>query len=295
MARKNRPTLKGQYSDYIARVAPFDGNVLIQKTEDDQVTQDLFDSLLNNTDSSDLLNSPSAAISLDFAAFDLHRINSSGSGGVSFNITINNLGTGQVARIHITKKNNDTYDFTNAIIANISNLSQKGTTLTFYIHNINGALVAFSNVQIEKSDLITGGSTDQLATGKAVSDLKANLEGSRSAKVQVAFSNVTENFDSGSFNSISYDVKVRETDQGVIQMTGFAEYQQPGAASPFISLGLLPAGLRPNRTLNTQIFASVIGSSDLTINTDGTLVGGSPGNGNTSKYDFNFIFFIKTT
>lgn len=178
MARKNRPTLKQQFSDFINRIAPFDGNALIQKTEHLTVEDDLFDSLLNNSDSSDLINSPSAAISLDFAAFDMYRINSSASGGASFNITINNLGTGQVARIHITKKNNDTYSFTNAVIGQINNLDQTGKTiLVFWVHNINGVLVAYADLTIAKSDAINEDNSNQLATSKAIkllNDAKLN-------------------------------------------------------------------------------------------------------------------------
>jgi len=175
MARKNRPTLIQQFSDFINRVAPFDGNALIQKTEHNQVEDDLFDSLLNNTDSSELINSPSAAINLDFSAFDMFRINSSGSGETNFDITISNLGTGQVARVHITKKNNDSYSFTNAVLGQISNLSQTGSILAFWVHNINGVLVAYADVNIAKSNSITDPSSDKLATSKAVSDLNTNL------------------------------------------------------------------------------------------------------------------------
>lgn len=175
MARKNRPTLKQQFSDFINRVSPFDGNALIQKTEHNQVEEDLFDSLLNNTDTSDLINSPSAAIDLDFSANDLYRINSSGSGGTDFDITVNNLGTGQVARIHITKKNNDEFSFTNAVLGQISNLSQTGTILSFWVHNINGVLVAYADVNISKTNSTTDSSSDKLATAKAVSDLKTEL------------------------------------------------------------------------------------------------------------------------
>lgn len=175
MAQKNRPTLKQQYDDYINRVAPFDGNPLIQDSEDNQVTQDALDSLLNNTDSSDLINSPSAAINLDFSAFDLYRINSSGSGETDFNITINNLGTGQVARVHIIKKNNDKYSFTNAVLGQISNLSQTGTILSFFVHNVNNVLVAYADVTIAKTNSTTDSSSDKLATAKAVSDLNTAL------------------------------------------------------------------------------------------------------------------------
>lgn len=173
MAQKNRPTLKQQFSDFINRVAPFDGNALLQKTEHLQIKDDLFDSLLNNTDFSDLINSPSAAINLDFSDFDMYRINSSGSGETDFNITINNLGTGQVARVHITKKNNDTYDFTNAVIGQIDNLKQTGTILAFFVHNINGVLVAYSDMTIAKTNSITDSDPEKLATAKAVNDLNA--------------------------------------------------------------------------------------------------------------------------
>ena len=201
MARKNRPTLIQQFSDFINRVAPFDGNALIQKTEHNQVEDDLFDSLLNNTDSSDLINSPSAAINLDLSAFDMFRINSSGSGETDFDITINNLGTGQVARIHITKKSNDTYSFTNAVIGQIDNLKQTGTILAFFVHNINGVLVARSDMTITKTNSITDSDPEKLATAKAVNDLNAlKLDVSRFKIAAGAPALITETIEIGDFN-----------------------------------------------------------------------------------------------
>ena len=175
MAIKNRPTLKQQFTDFINRVPPFDGDPLIQKAEHDQVSQDLFDSLIAKSDNNQSINSPSALIDLDYTSFDLYTINSSASVDVSFTITLNNVSTGQVARVAITKKSNDVYSFSNAVIANIGNVSQTGTTISFFVHNIGGVLVAFSDRVILKSDNISDNISDQLATSKAVNDLNALL------------------------------------------------------------------------------------------------------------------------
>jgi hypothetical protein len=184
MAIKNRPTLKQQYDDYINRVAPYDGNPLIQKTEDNQVTQDFQDSALMKQDNEDSLNSPSSAISLDFATVDLWNIDSSGSGDSTFVITVSNLQTGQEGRIHIVKKSGDTYSFSGAAIIGINNLSQTGTALNFIVKNIGGVLVAAYDRSIAKSDAIDQANSDQLATSQAVKTLNDNTTTSLAAKAE---------------------------------------------------------------------------------------------------------------
>lgn len=171
MAQKNRPTLKQQFSDFINRVAPFDVNPLIQKTEHLQVEDDLFDSLLNKNDSSVLINSPAELINLDFESVDLYRINTSGSVDTDFVFTPSNIGTGQVGRIDIIKKNNDTFSFSNAVLAPIDNLNQTGAVLSFWVHNINGTYIVGSALNIAKSDNINANNSNQLATSKAIRDL----------------------------------------------------------------------------------------------------------------------------
>jgi len=294
MSRKNRPTLKQQFSDFINRVAPFDGNPLIQKTEHEQVETDLFDSLLTNTDSAQAINNPGPAFAVDFLAFDLYNVNSSASIDTAFTITVNNLGTGQLGRISITKKVNDTYSFANASFAGISNLNQIGlTSLKLYVLNVNGTLFVISNLSIAKSDSINSNNSDQLATSKAVFDLEVDLDTRKSDKTQPAFQSVTPNA-SGSFNLIDYEIEVRETDQGEIQFAGFATYEQPGSASPFISLGLIPVGLRPNRTIQSVIATDSLVTNVAIIGTDGLITGLSPGNGNTRTYYFDVVTFVKT-
>ncbi len=248
MAQKNRPTLKSQYSNYINRVAPFDGNALVQKTEDDQVTQDLFDSLLNNTDSSDLINSPGAAISLDFSEFDMFRINSSGSGAAVFTITVNNLGTGQVARIHITKKSNDTFSFSNATIGQISNLKQAGKTiLVFWVHNVNGVLTAYSDLIIAKSDALDEDNTDQLATSKAAFDLDAK----KADKTQPAWVAIDDVVTTG-FTTIS-SAFVKTNDQGISSFKGSILVAQTSGSAPAVAIGEINVGNRPDRDIRAAV------------------------------------------
>lgn len=177
MAQKNRPTLKQQFSDFINRIAPFDGNALVQKTEHNQVEDDFFDSTLNKTDTSSLINSPGAAIPLDFDSIDLYRIDSSGSVETAFTFTLSNIGTGQVARIYIEKKNNDTFSFSNAVIVPITNIKQTGESkIVFFVHNINGILVASHDLGIAKTNSISDSSDNKLATSKSVNDLNDFLQ-----------------------------------------------------------------------------------------------------------------------
>ena len=178
MPIKNRPTNKSQFNDFIDRVAPFDGNPLVQKLEHKQViSQDAFDSLLFKQDNEQLINSPGAAINLDFLIIDLYNINTQGSVATNFTININNLSTGQIGRIQIVKKVNDVFSFSAASIVPIPNISQSVTGLEFQVFNCNNQLFALSNLTINKSDEIATNSTNQLATSKAVRDLnniKAN-------------------------------------------------------------------------------------------------------------------------
>lgn len=173
MARKNRPTLVQQFFDFINRNAPFDGNPLIQKTEHNQVENDLFDSVLTVVDSDQLINNPSSLFAVDFSAFDLYRIDSGASVDNVFTITVNGLGTGQLGRIDVTKKSNDTFNFSNASFNGINNLNQIGlTSIQFYVLNVNDNLFVVSSLSIAKSDSTTANNSNQLATSKAVRDLR---------------------------------------------------------------------------------------------------------------------------
>lgn len=190
MAIKNRDTLKQQFDDFIDRVAPFDGNALIQKTEDKQVTNDELDSNLMKKDTESAINSPNSAIALDFVSVDLYTINSSGSIDTAFVFTISNLGTGQIARIAITKKSGDTYSFASGTFNQIDNLDQTGTSLNFYVHNVDGTLIVESDLSISKSDAINENNSNQLATSKAAFDLSAVDAGLEASKLDITRFNI---------------------------------------------------------------------------------------------------------
>lgn len=292
MAKKNRPTLKQQFNDFINRVAPFDSNPLIQKSEHLNVESDLFDSIILKEENPFDINAPGSNIALDFDVIDSYSINSQASIDVNFTLDVTNLSGGQVGRVEVIKKTNDVFSVNGFDIANISNLSQQGNIINFYIVNVRGNLIPFSDQRIQKSDNISDNNTNQLATSKAVSDLNDSLISSRSAKDQGLYTNLVSNA-GGAFNEISYTVKARETDQGIVQIVGNAEYEQPGSASSFINLGTLPLNLRPDRDMHLQIglLNSFINTTSVYIGSaSGGIVAFSPGNGNTRGYGFNIFY-----
>lgn len=285
MSQKNRPTLKAQFADFINRIAPFDGNPLIQKTEHLQVEDDMFDSLLNKVDASVLINSPGALIGLDFESIDLYRINTSGSVDTVFTLTPSNIGTGQIGRIEIVKKSNDVFAFSNAVITPISNLNQTGTALSYYVHNVNGTLIASSSLTIPKSDNISDNTPDQLATSKAIVNLKNN----RSAKVQDAFIALTAPA-TGDYTIDTSNAFVRTTDQGYVQFKGFVETTRI-APAPFVRIFQVAAPQKPSRDMSLVISSGIgssIGGELLTSNGEFTI----PGEAGTNKYFIDGLTYV---
>ena len=141
MSIKNRPTLKTQFLNFISRLAPFDGNPLIQKSEHNQVIQDHLDSQILKSDES-LAVVTAATMNLDASASDLFIIDTGAAGTAARTININNLETGQRVRVEITKKTGDTFILGSGewypIRDGSGNIEQVGLTdLSFEAWNVN--------------------------------------------------------------------------------------------------------------------------------------------------------------
>lgn len=292
MSIKNRSTLKQQYDDYVNRVAPFDGNALVQKTEDLQVTDDDFDSALMKDDDEAAINSPNSAIALDFDSVDLYKINSSGSGDTTFVFTISNLGTGQIARISIAKKSGDTYSFANAALNQVNNLDQTGTSLNFYVHNVDGTLIAESDRSISKSDSLSANNSNQLATSKAAFDLDVK----KADKIQPDW--VAIPADTATGFTITSDAFIKTNDQGVTSFKGTIEVQQTSGALAIVSIGVIDAPERPGRTIEAIIAAdkgSTIAEAEGIIisSSTGQMTINSPGTPNTWIIHFDSLTYFQ--
>jgi hypothetical protein len=144
MSIKNRPTLKTQFLNFISRLAPFDGNPLIQKTEHNQVIQDHLDSqILKKDDSAAVVTA--ATMNLDASASDLFIIDTGAAGTAARTININNLETGQRVRVEITKKTGDTFTVPGSewwpnTLEDGSIIQVGLTDLSFEAWNINGTI-----------------------------------------------------------------------------------------------------------------------------------------------------------
>lgn len=140
MALLNKVTWKNKFSDFINRVSPFNTFPLIQKVEHEQlVGSDLGDSVIFRQPSVQVINSPLSAISVNFDLADRFDIDTTGSGDNAFTITLSGLQGNESGIINITKKTADTFVFSNADNAVLSNFrGQNGvSSLVFRIKNVN--------------------------------------------------------------------------------------------------------------------------------------------------------------
>lgn len=178
MSIKNRPTLKTQFLNFISRLAPFDGNPLIQKTEHNQVIQDHLDSQLLKIDES-LAVVTAATMNLDASASDLFIIDTGAAGTAARTININNLETGQRVRVEITKKTGDTFTVGSSewwpIADGSGNIEQTGfTDLSFEAWNIDG-VIRVSRLKPSKiSDSLALDESYSIASSKAAKTLEDN-------------------------------------------------------------------------------------------------------------------------
>ena len=143
MAIKNLSTLKIQFTNFINRISPFDGNKLVQKLEHDQVMQDQLDSAVWKTDGS-LTIPTSASMVIDASLGDLFIINTNASGSSNFDVTVINIKSGQRVRVQLKKKSTDIIHIPfgkwwPTILSN-GTIKQDGKTdLSFECWNILGA------------------------------------------------------------------------------------------------------------------------------------------------------------
>jgi hypothetical protein len=145
MATLNKTTWQSKFADFINRVAPFDAQPLIQKSEHLTVVgTDLGDSVIFKDGTSAAITSPSASFNADFATGDQININTSGSVDTAFTVTIQNLNTNETGVLNVTKKSGDTIAFANAVIAPFNSTEgQTGkTALKFFVKKISSDYVA---------------------------------------------------------------------------------------------------------------------------------------------------------
>jgi hypothetical protein len=145
MATLNKTTWQSKFADFINRVAPFNAQPLIQKSEHLTVVgTDLGDSVIFKAGTSAAITSPAASFNADFATGDQININTSGSVDTAFTVTIQNLNTNETGVLNVTKKSGDTIAFANAVIAPVNSTEgQTGkTALKFFVKKISSDYVA---------------------------------------------------------------------------------------------------------------------------------------------------------
>jgi hypothetical protein len=253
MAKKNRPTLSQQFSDFTSRDAPFDGDPLIQKSEHNAVTIDLFDSALMKIDNEQSINSPSSTFNVDFDTDDLVNVDTTGSAGDLFTMTVANLQTGQEGRISIAKKTNDKFNFSNASIANLRFdntqlplADQEGTAgMNIFVKNIGGTLFAYTDIVYKFNHSITGTGTQDKTLATVGGLYNLNLLTSRKSQgsfVQIDARPLPTNLSVSLTNT-----NVLLTDQNEIKFDGSITTVSSGAVASIVELGILPSGMEPNR------------------------------------------------
>lgn len=153
--------------DFINRNAPFDGNPLIQKSEDLEVRELLANSVIFKEPTTTSISSPGAAFSCDFAATDEFNIDTSGSVGSTFAVTLAGLENNRVGRLNITKKSADVFSFVNGTILPFDLNIQVGvTSISFIVVKIGSLYYA----TLEKQVSLLGAWQDlTLLTGWSVS------------------------------------------------------------------------------------------------------------------------------
>jgi len=236
MSIKNRPTLKTQFLNFISRLAPFDGNPLIQKTEHNQVIQDHLDSQVLKIDESVAVVT-AATMNLDASTADLFTIDTGAAGTAARTININNLETGQRVRVEITKKTGDTFTVGSSewwpIRDGSGNIEQTGLTdLSFEAWNINGA-IRVSRLKASKiSDSLALNESYSIASSKAAK----TLEDSKADKDQGSWTAVTL------LNSWTGTFEVRKTQWEEVEFRGNLN----GFSATSQIIGNISAGFRPS-------------------------------------------------
>ena len=169
MALQNRETATQDTSDFINRVAPYNGNALIQKTEDNEIRAKDKNNVVFKVPQVKAINNPAAAFNVDFGEisnvfYDEYEIDSSSSVPTDFIITIQNLEGNSVGKLSIVKKVGQTYDFSNVVlITRDGTVDQDGKNLLqFNLTVVNGTIYATPLYELKKALKIT--SSVQLLT-----------------------------------------------------------------------------------------------------------------------------------
>jgi len=158
MALQNRETATQDTSDFINRVAPYNGNALIQKTEDNEIRAKDKNNVVFKVPQVKAINNPAAAFNVDFGEisnvfYDEYEIDSSSSVPTDFIITIQNLEGNSVGKLSIVKKAGQTYDFSNVvIITRDGTVDQDGkNSLQFNLTVVNGTIYATPLYELKKA------------------------------------------------------------------------------------------------------------------------------------------------
>ena len=169
MALQNRETATQDTSDFINRVAPYNGNALIQKTEDEDIRAKDKNNVVFKVPQVKAINNPAAAFNVDFGEisnvfYDEYEIDSSSSVPTDFIITIQNLEGNSVGKLSIVKKAGQTYDFSNVVlITRDGTVDQDGKNLLqFNLTVVSGTIYATPLYELKKALKIT--SSVQLLT-----------------------------------------------------------------------------------------------------------------------------------
>jgi hypothetical protein len=281
MAIINRPTWIQKFTDFINRVAPFDAEPLIQKTEHLEVEVDLGDSVVFREPTTASISEPGANFTVDFATADEVSVNTSSSIPASFNVTLANLRNNQVGRIIVTKKSGDVFSFANGEILNHdgSNTGQSGkTSLQFYVMKTGSAykIIPGYLYQITNSMIANDAITTAKVVNASITEAKtANSSSSLITGVDSAF------FAGGTIAN-------RKTVDGVIQYNGTVNIFS-GPSYP-TTISTLPVGSRP--VVNVKF---LLPRSDNTLNyclieilTNGNIIANPQATGN---YDLSSVIY----
>lgn len=276
MGKYNKVTLLSRISDFINRVAPFDSDPLIQKTEDNIIRDDVVDSMVSEIPASASINNPAASFTVDFDAVEDHLIDTTSSIPNDFTITLDNLNGNVTGKISVTKKTGQTFAFSNATILGANDtIGQDGLiSLAFIVFIIDGTYYA-----IRSYDRLVQGANiadDSISTSKLIDDI-------------ITVSKMGNAITSGiSFTWLSGGSQIT-SQAGICQLVGTIT-PVAGPSLP-LTIGTLPT-FRPVRQSNYLITPNDGAGVplDITIQTNGDVIVNNAST--TDTYDLSQIMFI---
>jgi len=267
MAELNRTTLQTQYTDYINRDPPFDTDPLIQKSEDLLVTTDLFDSSVLRQETVQSINNPGSLFNLDFSSVEQFQVNTSASVDNLFTATVQNLSPGQIGKMFVVKKANDTILFSNAPFLGVSQIQAGVTQIGFIIFNIGGVFNVIPNQSLGISSAINSNRDDVLATSEAVNNLRLNQNALRQPLIN-------------DINSLENDVDALQVDVNQLQQESNDLDVRLDSLESFVQFGnwtplSLNAGISGNAQFRIMYDDTIQFRGNITYSSD-DLVGVSP-------------------